>query len=112
MTINSSVRAMTALISAGVLAACSGGPGLTTTPAQIHNFWGVANTPGPRFASRLACPAKGPIVYVSDPDNNAITVYRHNSRCGLIGFGSGLNSPVNMYVQQSTHDLYVANWGA
>jgi DNA-binding beta-propeller fold protein YncE len=112
MQIDSSVRATFALVAATALAACSGGFGPAPRPDRFQNVSRTSENTGSRFASHLACPAKGPIFYVSDPDNNAITVYKRNSQCGLIGSGSGLNYPVLIYVQPSTHDLYVANWGA
>jgi hypothetical protein len=63
------------------------------------------------FKSFYACPAQGPIKYVSDYNNNVVDVYvgkfAGQAPCGRIT--SGILSPWGLYVEPGTHDLYVAN---
>lgn len=57
------------------------------------------------------CPSHGSLKYVSDYNNNAISVYAGNfngqAPCGVLT--SHLGSPWGMSVDAATHDLYVAN---
>jgi hypothetical protein len=60
-----------------------------------------------------ACPASGPIVYVSDANYNVIYIFKvpfaGQSPCGLLAASSGLVTPQGMIVRH--HDLFVANTG-
>ena len=91
------------------LAGCSGGAysSVAPKPASVQRA-------AHHFASFYACPAQGPIKYVSDFNNNLIDVFAGKfagqSPCGQIT--SVLNSPWGIFVEPRTHDLYVANYGA
>lgn len=65
------------------------------------------------MAVDYSCPATGTTEYVSDYFQNVIEVFHGNfhnqAPCGQIT--SGLSLPWGMYVDASTHDLYVANTG-
>jgi hypothetical protein len=69
--------------------------------------------PTHHFVSYDSCAATGPIEYVSDARNSVIYIYKGpfagQSPCGQIT--SGLHTPYGLYVQTTTHDLYVANYG-
>ncbi len=69
---------------------------------------GIAQQPTLRYA----CPATGALEYFSDYKNNVINVFAGNfagqSPCGII---TGLTNPQGLFVERSTHDLYVANTG-
>jgi hypothetical protein len=60
-----------------------------------------------------ACPASGPIVYVSDAQSATINIYKvpfaGQGPCGQLTAASGLASPQGMIVRR--HVLYVANTG-
>lgn len=68
---------------------------------------------GHHFVSYDSCPATGPIEYVSDAHNSVIFIYKGRFAgqvpCGQIT--SELRTPYGLYVQTTTHDLYVANYG-
>jgi len=70
------------------------------------------NGNGHQLKSFDACPAKGPIKYVSDGSNSIINIYvgkfAGQDPCGQIT--SGLSQPQGLYVKYATHDLYVANF--
>ncbi len=92
-----------------VLAGCSGGssalaPGPATPQGTAHV----------RLVERhFACPATGAIEYVSDGPNHTVNVYAGSfagqAPCGQITVG--LTFPSGLFVQTSTHDLYVADFG-
>jgi hypothetical protein len=69
---------------------------------------------GHHYVAYYACPATGPIEYLSDYNNSVINVYRGKfagqSPCGQIT--SGVSNPEGIYVQRGSRDLYVANDGA
>ena len=69
---------------------------------------------GHHFTSFYACPAIGPLVYVSDGTNNVINVYAGRfagqAPCGQLA-SSLINFPYGLYVRPGGHDLYVANSG-
>ncbi len=129
MRINKSVMTAGAAASMVFLAGCSGGgisamvskPSVSQSahtmianvPAMMRtlglpNF--RANTKHP-YKSFYACPAKGPIKYVADYNNNLINVFvgrfAGQQPCGRLT--SGLLSPWGLFVETGTHDLYVAN---
>lgn len=91
------------------LAGCSGGgyPSVASGAASLQHA-------ARHFTSFYACPAKGPIKYVSDFNNNVIDVFvgkfAGQAPCGQIT--SVLNSPWGIFVEPRTHDLYVANYAA
>jgi hypothetical protein len=104
------------------LAACSDGSGmapkLAGRDAVRQDMFGITrseySTSHPRhhFVSNYACAATGSLKYVSDARNNVINIYvgkfAGQAPCGQIA-NSGLNVPAGLYVQDATHDLYVAN---
>ena len=69
-----------------------------------------------KIVNHYSCPARGSLVYVSDYNNDVINVYNGNlagqAPCGQIGSPSSLSAPDGLYLQSSTHDLYVANRGS
>jgi hypothetical protein len=91
------------------LAGCSGAGHLAIAPnpASLH-------LAARHLSSFYACPATGPIKYVSDFNNNVVDVFvgkfAGQAPCGQIT--SVLQSPWGIYVEPGTHDLYVANYGA
>jgi len=114
-----------------VISACSGGslaiePHWTSPQSGAHlSSGGVQgalspfgllniNRYGHQLKSFYACPAMGPIKYLSDSSHPYIFVYAGKfagqTWCGLI-MSASLNEPGGLYVKTTTHDLYVANWG-
>jgi hypothetical protein len=91
------------------LSGCSGGGSSSLVPTPVS-----PQTVAHHFASFYACPAQGPIKYVSDFNNNLIDIYvgkfAGQAPCGQIT--SVLNSPWGIFAEPRTHDLYVANYGA
>jgi hypothetical protein len=91
------------------LAGCSGGgsSSIAPKPASLERA-------AHRFASFDSCPASGPIKYVSDFNNNLIQMFvgkfAGQAPCGQLT--SKLASPWGLFVLPSSHDLYVANYGA
>jgi hypothetical protein len=91
------------------LAGCSGGgsSSIAPKPASLERA-------AHRFASFDSCPASGPIKYVSDFNNNLIQIFvgkfAGQAPCGQLT--SKLASPWGLFVLPSSHDLYVANYGA
>jgi DNA-binding beta-propeller fold protein YncE len=65
--------------------------------------------------SSYACPPTGPIKYVSDSANFSGVIdayvgkFAGQAPCGQIT--SELGDPIGLYVDTTTHDLYVANFG-
>lgn len=129
MRIRSLFETVSAVAALALLAGCSGGPSSAIAPT---NAWSqdvphlaAARTSaviglfaihpgaggGHRLRSFNACPAKGPIKYVSDYNNNVVFIYSGKfagqSPCGQLT--SGLLAPWGIYVEPGTHDLYVAN---
>jgi len=111
-----------------LLAGCSGGGSASLTPKPIsvgsasHRVPFVLKLLGARgpnavalhhYKSFDACPANGPIKYVSDYNNNVVDLFvgkfAGQAPCGRIT--SEINSPWGLYVEPRTHDLYVANDG-
>jgi hypothetical protein len=108
------------------LAACSGSTATAPKPASpqggavlrigrvssVFNTFGQLNIntqAGRHLKSYYACPAKGQIVYVSD--TNMVNVFAGNFAgqhpCGRLT--SGVQTPYGLYVQPTTHDLYVSD---
>jgi hypothetical protein len=88
------------------LTGCSGGvSSIAPSPATQQG-----GAQGRQFKVHDACPATGAIEYVSDGPNHVIYVYAGNfagqAPCGQITVG--LTFPAGLFVQTSSHDLYVA----
>jgi hypothetical protein len=102
--------ALTAAAAIALATGCSGGPSST-----IASQPSAQNT-SRHFESFNACPAVGPITYISDYVNGVINIYAGDflgqGKCGQIG---GLNSqlvfPEGMFVRMPGHKLYVADRG-
>ena len=125
------LQALSAAAAITLLAGCSGGSAIAPKPAsqqggahssvgrmsEVLSSMGIPNNvnanPAHHFKSFDGCPALGPIKYVSDYENNIITIFTGKfagqAPCGQIT--SGINRPQLLYVSTSAHDLYVANWG-
>jgi len=107
------------VVAASVLSGCSVGGNSSIAPAvsspqSIANISSAGHPTLRTFQSFYACPAKGPLKYLSDYNNNVISVFAGKfagqAPCGMIT--SKLNSPWGLWVKPDTHDLYVANDGA
>jgi hypothetical protein len=65
------------------------------------------------FRSFYSCPATGQIEYISDFNNDVIDIYAGNfngqAPCGMITSANTLGAPQGLFVDGSTHDLYVAD---
>jgi hypothetical protein len=107
-----------AIVATVILSGCSGA---TSSVAPIASSpQSSIRTPiggglfGAQVKSFFACPATGPLKYVSDYNNNVVQVFAGKfagqAPCGQIT--SKLNSPWGLWVKPDTHDLYVANDGA
>jgi len=130
MRMLTSFQAMSAAAAIAMLGGCSGGGSSAFAPKpaspQAGSRFLMGRTfeflsPASRFESRnrtghqivghYACPATGPIKYVSDYSNSAINVYAGKfagqAPCGQIT--SGIAGPEGIFVRVATHDLYVAN---
>ena len=127
MRILTPIGALSAAATVALLAGCSGGSAIAPKPAtpqhgaqfasgrmaDVFSRLGIKAHPnsGHHVKSFNACPAKGPIKYVSDYNNNVVNIFvgkfAGQAPCGTIT--SGLRSPWGMYVKSDTHDLYVAN---
>ncbi|HEY5096121.1 MAG TPA: hypothetical protein VII69_13475 [Candidatus Eremiobacteraceae bacterium] len=102
--------ALSAAATIALLVGCSGGssvvvPGRAMPEGDAHDW---------QFKTHDACPATGAIEYVSDGPNHAVNVYAgrfaSQAPCGQITVG--LTFPAGLFVQTSTHDLYVADLGS
>lgn len=121
------LQAISATAALTMFAGCSGGAAIAPKPMSPQRdaqaaMWQVrvvadplrtlevAHLGGARLPSFYACPARGTIKYVSDFIADVINVYNGKfagqSPCGRLA--SGLQGPWGMFVQTSTHDLYVA----
>jgi hypothetical protein len=102
-----SLRAVIAIAALTILAGCSGGGSASIAP-QTASLERDAR----HFTSFDACPATGPIKYVSDFNNNLVDIFvgkfAGQPPCGQIT--SQLQSPWGIYVEPGSHDLYVANY--
>jgi hypothetical protein len=92
-----------------MFAGCSGGSSssFAPKPASLEHA-------AHHITSFDACPANGPIKYVSDFNNNIVEIFvgkfAGQAPCGQIT--SVLKSPWGLFVEPGSHDLYVANYGA
>jgi hypothetical protein len=108
-----------AAVAAALLTGCSGAPAVTPPRPQSVGFatsqmQRVVNAGSDRRFGRFdACPTNGAIEYISDTHNGVINIYdgkfHGQSPCGQIVDYTDLASPTSMFVEASTHDLYVAN---
>src|SRR5580704_16167705 len=112
-----SIAALSTIILGAFLSGCSGDATVAPKPASPQGgaIFQAQNALSSRDVSGYnACPASGTTEYVSDYFQNVIVIFHGNfhgqAPCGQIT--SGLSLPWGMYVDQSTHDLYVANTGA
>jgi DNA-binding beta-propeller fold protein YncE len=107
---NSATSPTPTSLQAGAHSLFRGVPGLTD-PAGQPNYY---NRPSRNLVGRYSCPATGPIEYMSDFYSSVVYVYSgrfvHQGPCGIIPQGVFFY-PEALYVQPSTHDLYVANSG-
>jgi DNA-binding beta-propeller fold protein YncE len=121
-----SLYALSAVTGFALLAGCSGG--FAGAPMQASPRDGtqflmsrVQTIPSAigllpinaRSGSRYACPAMGPLKYVSSYPAQILIYtgkFDRQAPCGVIT--SGISRPRGIYVSRSTHDLYVAQEGA
>lgn len=85
---------------------------------HVHGFFNPRG--GSQIVSHYSCPATGAIEYVSDSNESVINVYSGEfagqAPCGQIASNRSradnrnLRHPAGLYVQATTHDLYVANF--
>jgi hypothetical protein len=122
MGFTSPIRAICVVAGLVALAACAGGSAVAPSHAGRDSDRAVSlgiTSAGPttdhlrqHFVSHDSCPATGSLKYVSDSNDNEINIYvgkfAGQAPCGQIA-SSTLNVPVGLYVQDATHDLYVAN---
>lgn len=112
----SSLRVLIVAAGIAALVGCSGGPHSGVVPApsspQAFDAEGLiryAVVGSSHLKGFYACPATGPIKYVSDENNDVIYIYTGRlagqAPCGEIS----VVIPVGLYVKDSTHDLYVTN---
>jgi hypothetical protein len=101
--------ALSAAATIALLVGCSGGSSVVV-PGRAMPHGGAQDW---QFKTHDACPATGAIEYVSDGPNHAVNVYAGSfagqAPCGQITVG--LTFPAGLFVQTSTHDLYVADLG-
>lgn len=132
MRVLTGVKALSAVAGIVLLAGCAGiRSSIAPTRVSPQNGTRSAARPIPAVAQRLAllkanlknarhftsfdaCPATGPLRYVSDDTNNVVNIYTGKfagqAPCGQISSGL-FNFPYGLYVKNDTHDLYVANVG-
>lgn len=86
------------------LIGCSGGFSVAPKPVLSER---VAQP----LVSHYSCPLTGAIVYLTDGDDNLVDVYSGKfsgqKPCGQLT--AAMHTPRGVFVQQTTHDLYVAN---
>jgi DNA-binding beta-propeller fold protein YncE len=114
MRVSSQVQILSALAALALLAACSGGgssalaPSITSLSPSMHSGQG---RPTIRRRSFYNCPSTGRLTYISIWNANAVDVFagklNNQNACGEIVLG--LSGPLGLYVDEKTHDLYVAN---
>jgi DNA-binding beta-propeller fold protein YncE len=125
-SVRAKLHTVSAALAIALVAGCSNGSAIAPKPVppQIDETFKLRSPLSPidefnlhaqtrhKFKSFYACPAKGPIKYISDVRNGVINVYvgkfAGQDPCGQIT--SGLNQPQGLYVKAATHDLYVANF--
>ncbi len=121
MRIRTPFLALGGAAAAAMLAACTGGSAISPAPTTAQDVGPSKHGPtdrmivGPRhhLAGFYSCPRQGSIEYVSDMELSAIYVYvgifAGQAPCGELT--SGIYAPIDLFVDPSTHDLYVANSG-
>jgi len=106
MRISTSLQALAGAAAIAMLAGCSGGGSYAIAPIP------ATQSSGHQLVRRYACPATGSLKYVSDGFYNVVNVYTGifagQAPCGQI-VSTSLMFPTALYVQPTTHDLYVAN---
>jgi hypothetical protein len=131
MRIPTPIQALSAMVLV-LLAGCSGGstiaPQSFTPQGNVRSLMGripAAVSPlgmlkvnmrtGNHFKGFNACPATGPLTYISDFNNSVIDIYlgpfANQPPCGVYTAASGLVNPQGLFVRPGTHNLYVANTG-
>jgi hypothetical protein len=109
-----------------LLAGCTGSSPVAPNPAPLQgrvrstlghsavNPFGALNIDdavGHNTKGFYACPATGPIEYLSEATDSVVSVYAGKfagqAPCGQMA--GGLNGADGLYVDPKTHDLYVAN---
>jgi hypothetical protein len=97
------------------IAGCSSGPMVAPEKFDSARSLGMHrwnSSIALHFKSKYTCPATGAIEYFSDYKNNVINVFAGKfagqSPCGMI---TAVSNPQGLFVDASTHDLYVANTG-
>jgi hypothetical protein len=115
---------------ASIAACTNGGPAAIPQATSSHTaidrfpfarYPSVLDPAGRRIASVrhyrssfYSCPARGATEYVSDEANSVIDIYNGKfagqAPCGQIA-STLLIQPNGLFVDTTTHDLYVANWG-
>jgi hypothetical protein len=111
--------------SMALFTACSGGgtPGLTPgavtrgglplASLSATSLLRIAGSLRNKYVGHDSCAKKGPVVYASDIQDSVINIYMGTFAgqfaCGQIT--TGLLNPYGLYVDPTTHDLYVANDG-
>jgi hypothetical protein len=130
MRIPISIKALSIAAALALLPACSNGSAIAPKPFtardQARSIMGripIALSPigllafnlnsERHFTSFDACPSSGPIEYLGDPINRVITIYSgkfaSQAPCGQIAGNANWSG---MFVNGSTHDLYVAGYGS
>jgi hypothetical protein len=128
MRTRASVQWLSLALTAALLAGCSNGsaiaPSTSKTQSHVHAIGHGLSVVNPVVLLRLsqrpitphyvasydACPAKGPIEYISDFTNNAVDIFAGKNftpgetPCGAI---TGFDEPQGLTVNK--HELYVAN---
>lgn len=114
------LRALSAAAALSSVVGCSGGFGVAPTSTSIQRYgrvpiavnplslFNINNLTGRQLESFDACPAKGPIVYVSSglQINIFAGKFVGQAPCGRITLRR--SAPIGLFVQTTTHDLYVA----
>lgn len=132
MSIRTPIRALNAAVAILILAGCTSGSAIAPVSPTVRSHTlramsgrvpSIVNPVGmlrlrhvgapSHKASFDACPASGPIVYVSDFALSTVSIYKvpfaGHAPCGVLTASSGLSQPEGMIVRHN--DLFVANTG-
>ena len=103
--------ALVALAAGAFLSACSGFGQSSVAQAIAEHTTPQRQTAGNTTASPYNCPAHGPLKYVSNYNSNIIDVFagKFAGQAPCARITAQLHSPWGLYVDRTTHDLYVAN---
>jgi hypothetical protein len=126
-------QSLCAAVAVALLAGCSTGTSIAPRPevplGHAHKLMPLMSAvAGPldmlkvhpgmgrsHFKSFNSCPATGQIEYISDYSNDVVDIYAGNfngqAPCGMITSANTLGAPQGLFVNGSTHDLYVADSG-